>query len=168
MLGAALAYLRATADLSTEMTDRYGYSAEVLRLLAFEVLLKAVLVLERGEFYRSHSYKDQWGSLSQTTKDELNRLAVYRWPGEGEYFTETNLMGLERAFLTCRYHYEPNLGRTPEEARQVGEDWVARGASLEEAEIRGYGQELVPMNFALSQFLARKLGRTIEDIHQIG
>ncbi|MEM1429202.1 MAG: hypothetical protein AAGG09_07075 [Pseudomonadota bacterium] len=87
----------------------------------------------------------------------LQDRAVHRKPGHGLYFTNANLMGLTGVFSGIRYSYEASLEYTAVQNRARAEDWLRRGAPLDDADVRTHAEAVSPMSFALADHLCKRL-----------
>ncbi|KPQ14852.1 MAG: hypothetical protein HLUCCA09_03120 [Rhodobacteraceae bacterium HLUCCA09] len=166
MLRTAVNHLRAAYKLDLGLGTE-GYSSSFLRVLAFEILLKAVCVAERGRFPASHDYAWLWDWLSPTTRENLRELALDRDPSSTAVFSAEVLSGLTAAFEHCRYDFQFAIDRTEDEHVLRGHEWVAAGAPPEAADFRTYEDELHSMIFALGTVVSEHGGLEIDDLMSI-
>ena len=121
-----------------------GDSAHLLSLLGLELLLKLVHEVSAGKKTpHGHKYHLIFRDLPANTQTEILERAGNRIgpsalnTAAADIFKEwgTN-------FISLRYPYERYEGLTEEEYHQLGDDWVASGAPVEEAFFRYFPQEL--------------------------
>lgn len=133
-------------------------SASIIRVLAFEVLLKCALHLRNRPRERSHDYVRLWGLLSAPNQEEILNVARCRMPGHADLSELDELLAdFKRVFDQARYYYELSEGETPEEHQRKGELWQAQGGRPEEAEIRYQPNELTCLIAGLSSFIERRI-----------
>ena len=143
----------ADANLLAQSASKQSDADYLLRLLAFELLLKAVLQVHVGEAGRSHSYPKLFGSLPKMVRDRLMDLAAERMCGSADYGAVDELLDVfESNFVKLRYPYEAYEGFSESEFRRLGQEWKDAGFPTEEAvfvyhplELEGliYGLQLV-------------------------
>ena len=131
------------ADILGASLDTRSDSQSFLRVLAFEVLLKAALLSSCGTIARSHRYRDLWAQLPTEARDKIMVIAAERSPGHADLSNVENLLGwYEYVFERARYPYEIYEGYTPQEVRALGEYWEEIGAPSEEAVVQYHPEEL--------------------------
>ena len=147
------------AELLSERPDHRSDSASIFRVLAFEVLLKCA-ALASGTSPRdlrkrfSHSYVNLWNTLPRDTADKILASASDHMPGHTDF---SNLAGLledfETVFKKARYYYEFYEDKTLTQQAAAGEDWISRGAPLDDALIRYHPLELESLICGLNNFI---------------
>lgn len=131
------------ADILGTSLDTRSDSQSFLRVLAFEVLLKAALLSSRGTGARSHNYKDLWAQLPEAGRAKIMAVAEARSPGHTDFSNvEKLLVWYQYIFEKARYPYEIYDGYTPQELSELGECWEQIGAPTEEAVIQYHPEEL--------------------------
>lgn len=135
------------SDILSQSGRDLENSSAILSILGLEVLLKCVLLLN-GINWRSgpnkcrgHEYAKLWHLLPLQKRTTIVNAARYRGGGNMDLL-DAALIQWEKAFQKGRYAYELQEGRTEEEIRQIGDEWSARGAPIEEAELQYYPGEL--------------------------
>lgn len=125
-------------------------SAYLLRLLGFELLLKLVYEQISGNpAPRHHKYEEIFCALDQETQDSLLQLAGERIGPSG--LTEDAVRVIKELglnFIELRYPYEKYARMSSEEYAQLGSDWIASGAKLEDAIFRFHPEELLGLTYA--------------------
>jgi hypothetical protein len=135
----ASAYLRAGRCLSTKLED-FGPSGTVLDILAFEILLKALVFAEGKDQGFGHDYYKGWCQLNEATRASLVDFASVRFAGHSDFSDVEKLMNAwKRTFTAYRYDYEVNETRSIDEIKRVSEDW---DGSNETADFAFYPLEL--------------------------
>lgn len=131
------------SDLLAESPRTQSDSASLLRILAFEVLLKCALRLSGVEPYKTHNYLALWEMLPAEAQEAILRNANARMPGHADLSELPRILRAYRhVFEKARYYYELQEGRTAEEVHKKGLAWEARGAPLKEADVCYYPAEL--------------------------
>jgi hypothetical protein len=150
MLQAAVARL-ADADLLGTKLNKQSDADYLLRLLAFEILLKATLHMHSISFQRNHSYRDLFQKLPTEIRDSIIAMASERISTSGDYSRLDDLLiTFTRNFICLRYPYEAYAELTEEEYRRKGDVWLMRGAPLNEATFTYYPNELYGLIYAFS------------------
>jgi len=136
-----------TAALDTSDSDY------LLRLLAFELLLKIAVELATGSRAPNHHrYDEIFGALPQSTQADILRLAGER-VGASALGTDhvAVLNDLGRNFVHLRYPYEKHGHLTEAQYAAVGESWIAQGADDTTADFRYHPEELLGLTTALQK-----------------
>ena len=121
----ASAYLRAGQCLRTKLED-FGPSGTVLDILAFEILLKALVLAEGKEPNFGHDYGKGWRKLDTGTCARLIEFARMRFAGDSDFRELEKLMkAWTRAFTKHRYDYEENEERSIDEIKRVSKQWFS-------------------------------------------
>jgi hypothetical protein len=142
MLREAQTRLEDGARLDSDLT-RASDSGYLLRLLGFELVLKACVKAHGAPVRRSHSYFDLWGMLPANVQRRLVEAAQHRMAGVADYSdVPTLLRTWGRNFVRLRYPYEVYEGLTADEYHAKGEAWLAAGALESEADFAYYPSEL--------------------------
>ncbi|OKO90743.1 hypothetical protein AC629_04015 [Bradyrhizobium sp. NAS80.1] len=129
-------------------------SAYLLRLLAFELLLKAALEKATGKSGTHHRYHDLFAQLPSTVQERLLSVASERI-GPSALTSDPSgvLKDLGSNFIALRYPYEKYGHMTRSEYEQAGAAWVESGAEVASADYRYHPEELFGLTFALQQHL---------------
>ncbi|WCE05529.1 hypothetical protein [Pseudoxanthomonas sp. JBR18] len=128
-------------------------SAYLLKLLAFELLLK--LVMERvtqSTAPNHHHYNTIFSNLPQDTQSEILRLAGERiGPSALANDHLRVLKDLSSNFVQLRYPYEKYSSMSESQYAAAGDNWIANGARTSDADYRYHPEELLGLTFALQQ-----------------
>lgn len=94
------------ADILATSLDARSDSGAILRVLAFEVLLKAALLAALGQPPRNvHKYADLWKQLPAQVRAEVLAFAGSRMPGHTDFSdVEKLLKWFQFVFVNARYH----------------------------------------------------------------
>ena len=131
------------ADLIGQSLRSQSDSQSLLKILALEVLIKALLLKVTGIVHRSHRYADLWRKLPVATRSRVMEVARARYPGYADLTSVEKLLCVyEFVFTKARYGYELYEDMSLAEQAQLGEDWVARGAATDEADVQYFPMEL--------------------------
>ena len=150
----ASAYLRAGQCLSEILGD-FGPSGTVLNILAFEILLKALVHAEGKEPKFGHDYDKGWLKLDTETRARLIESASVRFAGHSDFSDPEKLMtAWNEAFTKYRYDYEVNETRSIDEIKRVSEQW---DGSNETADFAFYPLELLGLTEAIEAELKNHL-----------
>ncbi len=139
-------------------------SASLISILAFEVLLKCAILISTDRYKKDHwrkhglegghDYDGLWRLLPDDLQEELIAYSRVRMSGHTVF---SDLKMLFRAwkdvFTKARYYYEFYEDRTWDEQRQEGEQWLARGASIDEAKVKYFPNELQCLTEALNRYI---------------
>mgnify|MGYP001561460760 CR=1 FL=1 len=148
------------ADILQSQIDSVSDAGYLLRLTAFEILLKAVLRCHEAVVKPHHNYRAHFENLSPEVQEHLWKVAASRM-GPGAEYSDTGRLLTEWStnFSHLRYSYEAYEGQSSEEVRAMGEAWLASGGKLEEASVRYYPEELTGVLYALQAELESLLGQ---------
>lgn len=140
-----------------DLLYHHGGSTEsvvFLRLLAFEVLLKAAHWVRSGQPRNRHDYLRLWSNLGAENRNRILDAAKDRM-GRGPVLQNLCevLETWSRNFSGIRYEYEKQADRTAEEVHEKGSRWVENDAPLEEADFVFHPEELEALSRALEQHL---------------
>jgi len=125
-------------------------SAYQLRLLAFELLLKATVRIHDGVSGRSHRYPELFQSLPRDVSSGLVEVARDRMTTSADYSDMDGvLQTLAQNFVELRYPYEKYEGVTQEAYWDRGIQWIESGAPVERADFAYHPEELSGLVFAL-------------------
>ena len=130
------------AVLGESLRDQ-GNSQSLLRILALEILLKAAQLQATGHITRSHRYIELWAAIPEGARQQVLTAASLRYPGHVNLGnTEKLLCVYEWLFTKARYGYELYEHMSLEEQAELGDEWIARGAPVDEADIQYFPMEL--------------------------
>ena len=149
MYKAALEYLN-DADLLRTSLNKSSDADYLLKLLAFEILLKAIAFAYDVRPKKNHSYRALFDSLPQDVQQRILTKAQERIGVRGGGPSLLDLF--ERFaynFVGLRYSYEVYEGSTAEELRERENVWLTGGAKEEDATFTYYPEELFGLIFAL-------------------
>jgi HEPN domain-containing protein len=129
---------------------RESDSDYLLRLLAFEILLKALVRINNGSPGRNHSYQRLFQSLPDEVKARVVLSATQRMSTSADYSSMAKLLDrFSKNFIALRYPYEAYESLSADGYRAAGESWVAKGAPLSEAVFVYYPEELLGLTLAV-------------------
>lgn len=149
---------RHDADILGSSFSTRSDSQAFLRVLAFEVLLKAAVLASDAPRAGGHKYKQLWGKLPPVAQSEIMAVAQTRMPGHSDLSDLDKLLSCYQfIFERARYGYELYDGYTPAEVRQLGEYWEELGAPVEDAVLRYYPSELECLTEGLIKFVENAL-----------
>ena len=149
------------AEILARSLSAVSDSQALLRILAFEVLLKCALLVSGKEPKRTHHYADLWNSLPRAVQDEVLAIASENLTSLSTRAQLDNaLTAYQFIFQKARYYYEFYEGMSLEEQREEGDSWIAGGACDEEARVRYYPLELHGLIAGLETYIEARLGRT--------
>ncbi|GBG15805.1 uncharacterized protein NMK_3417 [Novimethylophilus kurashikiensis] len=122
-----------------ERTD----SAYILQLLGLELLLKIVFETALSKPGVGHKYEKLFGELPQSLQTRLLASANKRVQhSELAINHERVLEEWGKNFVDLRYPWERYATLSEEQYSSLGEEWVSKGAPLEEATFRYHPEEL--------------------------
>ena len=144
-----------SADLLRTANDEAD-SAYLLRLLAFELLLKVILEESHGVAPpRHHRYGELFVTLPEEVKDDLIRLASERvGPSALSSDPIRVLNELGSNFIDLRYPYDKYVGMNETQYHQAGMDWISAGSAPQNAVFRYHPEELLGLTYAAQQITA--------------
>lgn len=149
---------RHDADILGASLATQSDSQAFLRVLAFEVLLKAAVLASRQSRAGGHDYKRLWSVLPGSAQSQILAVARARMPGHADLLDLQNLLyWFQFVFEEARYGYELQDGLTPEEVREKGRLWDERGAPIAGAEVQYYPSELECLSEGLQKYVERAL-----------
>lgn len=138
--------------------DTRSDAASLLRILAFEVLLKCAIVVNGGTPPRSHNYWNLWQSLPKLVQNSVLAVAVDRMPGYADLSNLQWLLGNYRfVFEKARYFYEFYEDYTLQDQSELGNFWISLGAPETEAEVQYKPNELTCLTDGLLAHIRGKL-----------
>lgn len=133
----------AAADILQESGDTSD-SAYILRLLAFELLLKLLVEEQTGETApKHHRYAEIFGLLPASIQSRFSELAGERiGPSALANGLERILEELGSNFVQLRYPYDKYTDLKEEQYARLGASWLVGGAPAEQSTFRYYPEEL--------------------------
>ena len=143
---------------------RDGDSGYLLKLLSFELFLKCVLFIEKGQDNTTHNYHGMFCSLSKGLKSRL----LGRAQEVSQVFTiqeriETLLNTYASNFIRLRYPYQSYKSLTEEELREYGHLYAELGFPEGEAEFEYYPAELRGLILAMIEFVGEKIANRVKE-----
>ena len=152
MLRDANDYLHDADILAGSLTA--GPGASQLRVLALEVLLKAAQYAALGKYQPHHRYRELWEALPQDIRVCVVDAAHQRYRGHIDLSDLPSMLDdWQFVFTKGRYYFELNQYLSLGEQRENGEDWIARGAPLPEAQVRFHPDELLALAAGLIDYI---------------
>jgi len=150
-MAAAASGRLADADVLEQSLRATSDSGYLLRLLAFEILLKALVRINGVTPEKSHSYLDLFHALPDTVRDRVVARAAERMSTSANYSSLPDLLHtFATNFTALRYPYEAYENVSTEALKGAGKGWVARGAQDAEATFVYHPEELFGLTFALT------------------
>ena len=144
------------ADILSQSLSTQSDSQAIIRILAFEILLKCALVIAGQEPKSNHNYRKLWLGLPGYVREEILAVANDRMPGHADL---TEIEGIldwyQYIFEKARYHYELYEGYTLEEQAELGEFWLSLGAPTHEAVVQYHPLELTCLIAGLNAYVER-------------
>lgn len=163
----------ADADFLARHVPPSAYGSDhLLRVLGFEVLMKAALRIFAVKYPTAkHRYLELWERMPLEGRQEILGAAVNRLGGIRDPSSPSNaavnlcnskdlervLNHAERFFTRARYQYEYFDGFTEEEQRAVEARWLERAAPQEEADIVTYAPEIDALITGLRALIQSRL-----------
>jgi hypothetical protein len=148
------------AEILDRSTQTSSDSSALLRILAFEILLKCAIRLSGQTAKPHHNYAKLWLALPRYVSKEILLVAKDPLHGNTDFSDLTKLLNwYQFIFEKARYHYELYEGYTFAEQRELGELWVALGSPTHEAVVQYHPQEL----FCLIEGLKAHVGRQLSN-----
>lgn len=133
-------------------------SSALLRILAFEILLKCAIRLSGQAAKSHHNYAKLWSALPGYASKEILRIAKERMPGQTDFSDLAKLLNwYQFIFEKARYHYELYEGYSFEEQKELGKFWEELGAPTHEAVVQYYPQELFCLIEGLKVYIEAQL-----------
>ena len=146
------------ADILAQSLATQSDSQAIIRILAFEVLLKCALLVCGQKAKPNHNYQKLWLGLPGYVQKEVLAVAGQHMPGHADLSHLEELLGwYQFIFEKARYHYELYEGYTLAEQRELGEYWASIGAPTEEAVVQYHPSELQCLIAGLSAFVEKAL-----------
>ncbi|MBQ4856189.1 HEPN domain-containing protein [Rhodanobacter sp. B2A1Ga4] len=148
MLRESLSWTEA-ANTLTESGEHFD-AATLLRLLAFELALKALVEqYTTSQAPKHHRYAEIFKLLPDDIQRRLLEVAGERI-GPSRLGRDANavLEELGENFKGLRYPWERYAGLSEEQYSRLGQDWIAAGAQTDHAAFRFYPEELFGLTYA--------------------
>jgi hypothetical protein len=150
-MAAAASERLADADLLEQSPQATSDSGYLLRLLAFEILLKALLAVKGVAPPKNHSYLELFDLLPRTVRERVLASAAERMSTSADYSPLAELLDTFAInFVALRYPYEAYESVSGDARKAAGKGWVAKGAPDSEATFVYYPEELRGLNYALT------------------
>lgn len=155
------------ADILAQSLRSDSNSAQIIRVLSLEVLLKAAIVLSGQTPNQHHDYAKHWLALPGYAQKAVLKEAMDRMPGHTDFSDLPKLLKCyEHVFVKARYGYEALANYSDSECSELGEFWLSLGAPSDEALVQYYPLELICLVEGLASYLQSKLPR--EDVEIAG
>lgn len=146
------------ADILAQALFTQSDSQAIIRILAFEILLKCALVVAGQAPKHSHNYRKLWLGLPAYVRVEILAVANNRMPGHSDLtHIEKILDWYQFIFEKARYHYELYDGYSLQEQTELGELWRSLGAPTHEAVVQYYPSELSCLIAGLSSYIEKAI-----------
>jgi hypothetical protein len=125
------------ANILAQSLSTQSDSQAIIRILAFEILLKCALIVVGQEPKNSHNYRKLWLGLPGYVRENILAVATARMPGHADLTNiEETLDWYQFIFEKARYHYELYEGYSLQEQVELGELWLTLGAPTHEAVVQ--------------------------------
>jgi len=139
-----------SAMLSSTIAGAGSDSAYLLELLAFELLLKATLLIYKVKPPAIHSYARLVALLPPEVQSRLRDAAASRVGPDVDFSGFDSVLDTwGENFVSLRYPYEKYEGLTEEQYRARGEAWLKNGADESAADFVYYPEQLHAFIYAL-------------------
>jgi hypothetical protein len=149
---------RNDADILARSLSSQSDSQAFLRVLAFEILLKAALLASGANRASGHKYQELWSQLPADVERKIMAVALDRMPGHADLSNVAKLLvWYQFIFEKARYSYELYDAYTDDEVRELAKSWIDRGAPVEEAVIQYYPSELECLTEGLAKYVTDAL-----------
>ena len=146
------------ADILATSLAAQSDSQAIIRILAFEVLLKCSLLLCNQEPKQNHNYKKLWLGLPGHARNEILSVAKARMPGHADLSDiDKLLVWFQFVFERARYHYELYENYSLEEQTELGCYWEELGAPVDEAVVQYHPNELACLIAGLNAYVEKSL-----------
>ncbi len=123
-------------------------SSYLLSLLAFEILLKAAVLIHAGDPGRSHSYLDLFDQLPTHVRNRVLEAGTSARLCDLSGYRDL-LPVFSSNFVKLRYPYERYRGMPEEEYHERGRLWAEAGSPLAEADFVYHPAELNALTHGL-------------------
>ncbi|RLW59979.1 MAG: hypothetical protein B6D75_08270 [gamma proteobacterium symbiont of Stewartia floridana] len=145
------------ADILSESIRAESDSASLLRILGFEILLKAAIFTCNLKPKNTHKYYKLWLALPGYAQKQILQKAKERMPGHTDFSDIEKLLNwYQYIFENARYFYELYEGYSLEEQHEIGEFWQEIGAPIEEADVQYFPNELECLIYGVSTYIENK------------
>lgn len=142
------------ADILAQALRAKSDSQAIIRVLAFEVLLKCALLVAGQKPKATHNYRNLWLQLPDKARTAILAVAVARMPSHADLSNVEELLGwYQFIFEKARYHYELCEGYTLKEQAALGELWLSLGAPINEAVVQYHPNELTCLIAGLNAYV---------------
>jgi hypothetical protein len=144
------------ADILAQSLGTRSDSQAIIRILAFEVLLKCALLIAGQKPRNSHNYKNLWLGLPGYVRKEILQVASEHMPGRADLSQVEKLLGwYQFIFEKARYHYELYENYTLDEQYKLGEYWIELGVPINEAVVQYHPRELQCLIAGVSAYVEK-------------
>lgn len=148
------------ADVLETSISTKSDSGYLLRLLAFEVSLKCVLVIHDINPSNSHNYFNQIKKLPSQIYDRIIDLAENRMAGHTDFSNHQVLLKtFSKNFIALRYTYEKYKNIDENEYLRRGNEWYEAGCPVDKAEFIYYASEL----FCLIDAMLKEIKKWLDE-----
>lgn len=134
MRGLADNYLADANSLEESYPPPQSHGSYLLRLTAFEILLKALILANNASPMKHHNYEHHFRELPCALQERVLEAARCRFGPHADF---SNPVGLLRTwthnFSHLRYSYEAYDGMSEKEVQALADSWIADGAKDEQA-----------------------------------
>jgi|GEM_PF-25892 NAD(P)H dehydrogenase (quinone) len=146
------------AELLHKNINQKTDSGYLLELLAFELLLKTVSLINVGKYCRNHNYQQLYEFLPQKIRKRiLDRMKYWSEIKLTNNQLQKLLVLYKNNFSRLRYPFEAYHNMNECEYKEYGDLWTAMGASVDEAEFQYHPKELYGLCKALQEEIEKYL-----------
>ncbi len=146
------------ADILARSMQTSSDSSALLKILAFEILLKCAIQISGQTAKEHHNYRKLWLALPGYASKEVLRVAKGRSPGHTNFSDLKKLLNwYQFIFEKARYHYELYESYTLQEQEELGKFWEELGAPTHEAVVQYYPEELFCLIEGLKAYIEDRL-----------
>ncbi|MBP1673861.1 MAG: hypothetical protein H6Q25_1676 [Bacteroidetes bacterium] len=155
------------AELLNQNINQKTDSGYLLELLALELLLKTVSLINVGKYCRNHNYQQLYEALPQKIRERiLDRMTYWSEIKLTNNQLQKLLVLYKKNFVRLRYPFEAYQNMNECEYREYGELWIAMGAPVDEAEFQYHPKELYGLCKALQEEIEKYFAN--KALHGIG
>ena len=155
----------------TDMLDQKSVTLSdasyLIKLLAFEILIKCVVLIDTSKYKQNHNYQELFESLSESTRKRTMIQAAH-WSGKCiENDDLQKLLAIyESNFVKIRYPFESYKNMTEREYCDYSDLWIELGSPIDEADFQYFPDQLRGLIKALSEQVEEYLAKTeVNKIH---
>ena len=160
-----LSFYKASKALGA-LLDDFGESGPLLKILALEILMKCLFVIEYSKLPNfGHDYSKLFSQLGDETQKTILGKAANRYGKHADLSEPARILGdLSSVFLNGRYSYELRKDHSDAEILEIGKEWMKAGAKPEHADFNYWPSEANALIFAMADQIQYSLGLPQMDV----